>query len=139
MRLVRRMVAVAFYDLQCSKRTNLYHHLIKDKVKNWYGRAKGCSHYVPFNNSAHSVELSYDIIKASGINDFPTPDINWLKTDKLDKKIKHLNNFALFIPGSSAKHSAKRWVAERYAKVIDWLHNKKIRSVLIGTEIDKQM
>lgn len=125
------------YDLQCSSRTNIYHFMIHDKVKNWYGRAKGCSHYVPFNPSAHSVELSHDIIRASGINALPTPDISWLKSNKFAKRIKSLKKFVLFIPGCSAKHTQKRWSAAGYAKIIDWLAEKNIKSVLLGTEIDK--
>jgi len=127
------------YDLQCSNRTNIYYKLIHKKVKNWYGRATGCSHYVAFAENAHSLELSRDIIKASGITDLPTPDITWLKTQKFREKIKSLGQFVVFIPGSSAKHSAKRWLAERYAQVIDWLNEKKIKSVLIGTEIDRNI
>ncbi len=127
------------YDLQCSNRTNLYHSLILNKVKNWYGRAKGCSHFVPFNSSAHSVELSRDIIKSSGINDIPEPKIDWLKTRDLDEKIESFGKFVLFIPVSSKKHFRKRWTANGYAEVIDWLAKRNINSVLTGTEIDRNI
>ena len=127
------------YDLQCSNRTNIYHFLIRDKIKNWYGRARGCSHYVPFNHYAHSTELSYDLIKASGINNFPIPDISWLKTNKPNKRINSLKNFVLFIPGCSAKHIKKRWIAKNYAKLIDCLAKKNFKSILTGTEIDRQI
>ena len=128
------------YDLQCSNRTNIYHFFTKDKVRNWYGRAKGCSHYVPFIDDSHSIELAYNIIKASGINNLPVPDVSWLKTNKFISKIKSMGCFVLFIPGSSAKHAHyKRWSAEGYAETINWLTRRKVKSVLIGTQIDKQI
>jgi ADP-heptose:LPS heptosyltransferase len=127
------------YDLQCSSRTNLYHFFMKGKVKKWYGRAKFCSHFVPFRPSAHAVELSYDIIKAAGIDKLPTPELGWLKTNKLKAQITTFDKFVLFVPGSSAKHHLKRWTVEGYAKVIDWLASNNIKSVLTGTAIDAKL
>jgi ADP-heptose:LPS heptosyltransferase len=126
------------YDLQCSSRTNFYHFLLKSRIYNWYGRARFCSHFVEFNPEAHSVELAHDIIKASGINEMPEPDVRMLRTNSMMSKIKSFGRFVIFTPGSSAKHLYKRWTPEGYAKIIDFLASKKINSILIGTEIDRE-
>jgi ADP-heptose:LPS heptosyltransferase len=142
LRVIKKLRSTSYahvFDLQCSKRTAMYYRFIKDKVSNWYGRANGCSHYVPFNISAHSVELSRDIIKASGITTMPVPDISWLKSTSSDLNIKSFGKFILFIPGCSENHLYKRWTSNGYAKVIDWLEKKRIKSVLIGTKLDKEI
>jgi len=127
------------YDLQCSSRTSMYFYFFQDKVQNWYGRTRGCSHYVPFDPELHAVELSYAILNASGITKTSPPDVSWLKENNFVLKIKSFSPFVLFIPGASAKHPAKRWDAKSYAITIDSLAYRRIKSVLIGTEIDRDI
>ena len=139
MRQLRKREYSHVYDLQCSSRTSWYYRMLKGRVKNWYGRASGCSHYVPITSASHSLERLHDIIKASGLSESVLPDVSWLKDKDMRAKIKSFERFVLLIPGSAAKHARKRWTANGYAELIDWLSARGIKSVVTGAGADEEI
>ena len=47
------------------------------------------------------------------------------------------DKYVLMIPGCSAGHSFKRWPAESYRQVSEWLGKRGIKSVILGTTLER--
>ena len=58
------------------------------------------------------------------------PDISWM----MKKNIINLpnNDFVILLPGSSPEHKYKRWPAEKFAELANYLKEKKIDSIILG-------
>ena len=122
------------FDLQNSDRTSIYHfflRLFNSKII-WSGNRRGGRFkYHPKNFESIPIK---DRIKNQlalmNIEIYDKPDINWM----LNKDIINLpnNKFVILLPGSSPEHKHKRWPAEKFAELANYLKEKNIDSIVLG-------
>lgn len=125
------------YDLQASSRTDKYfRYLLKSPKPEWVGRVTGCSHRRPYQdgevNYYEGLKLQLGVV---GITVPDMPDISWLVGDIQQVAIHH--PFICIIPGCSLKMAVKRWTAEGYAALINWLSSQGLQSVMLGAGDDQ--
>ena len=134
------------YDLQTSKRTNLYFRFFARARffsgagrPEWSGIVKGCSH--PHNNPdrvrLHTLERQAEQLALAGIDFVPQPDVSWMSADISRFAIG--SRFALLVPGGAAHRPEKRWPAENYARLAWRLAGAGIRPVLIGAAAEREV
>ena len=122
------------FDLQNSDRTSVYHfflRLFNSKII-WSGNRRGGRfRYHPKNFESIPIK---DRIKNQlalmNIEIYDKPDINWM----MNKDIINLpnNKFVILLPGSSPEHKHKRWPAEKFAELANYLKEKNIDSIVLG-------
>ena len=122
------------FDLQNSDRTSVYHfflRLFNSKII-WSGNRRGGRFkYHPKNFESIPIK---DRIKNQlalmNIEIYDKPDINWM----MNKDIINLpnNKFVILLPGSSPEHKHKRWPAEKFAELANYLKEKNIDSIVLG-------
>ena len=122
------------FDLQNSDRTSVYHfflRLFNSKII-WSGNRRGGRFkYHPKNFESIPIK---DRIKNQlalmNIEIYDKPDINWM----INKNIANLpnNDFVVLLPGSSPKLMHKRWPAEKFAELANYLKEKNIDSIVLG-------
>ncbi len=134
---IRKAQFTHIYDIQRSNRTHWYYRLVNQPGLYWSGKIKSCSGYFVDEPKKHIVERMALQLKASGINEFPTPNIDWLKADI--SKIKPESPYVLIIAGCAKHRPKKRWTAEGYAEIIESLNRRGIQSLLIGTTADQEI
>ena len=90
----------------------------------WSGIVKGCSHFHANSdrNNLHTIDRFRDQLKFANIKKFSKPDLGWL-FEPIDKEILP-NNFALIVPGGSAKRKYKRWSPKIYISIAQILNKK---------------
>ena len=122
------------YDLQTSKRSSSYFRIFKNFNIEWSGIAKDCSHphSNPMRNKMHSTDRFNDQLKYAGLNYFVQPPLKWIFGEK---KFKY-KNYALVVPGGSAKRKYKRLPKSFFNQIILNLLKKKIQPILIGADDD---
>ncbi len=125
------------YDLQASQRTAWYFRCLPQPKPEWVGKVRGCSH--PRNIPDNTLHV-YDIFKTHltriGVPAVPLPNVDWLGDD-----ITALNlpeRFVLLIAGSAPTRPKKRWTAQGYADVIEYLNTQGLTAVLIGTKAEQE-
>ena len=132
-KIIKRRFNIVF-DLQNSDRTSVYYFFIKlfNSKTVWSGNRKGGKFkYHPKNFESISIK---DIIKNQlvlmDIEIYDKPDISWM----MKKNIINLpnNDFVILLPGSSLEHKHKRWPAEKFAELANYLKEKKIDSIILG-------
>jgi ADP-heptose:LPS heptosyltransferase len=122
------------YDLQTSDRSNLYFWLfLPGRLPEWSGIAWNCSH--PHANLArhpqHTIDKQAQQLLMAGIHPTPLPCCR-VSTRPLPAGLKH-SAFFILIPGSSLRHTAKRWPARCYGEVAQKLFQATgILPVIIG-------
>ena len=99
------------------KKTNklLVCYQTPDKKPFWYGRATVTESPLKLP----PVDLSFCHGKGENFNLLP-------------------DKYVLMIPGCSAGHPFKRWPAESYRRVSEWLGKQGIKSVVLGTTLEKE-
>ena len=127
------------FDLQTSRRTNLYFSIISlFKNFHWNGIAKNCSHpHLSANRKKlHTIERQRQQLRAAGISKMFKPDWNYFKSTISKFNIKR--PYAILVPGGSRHRKNKRWDFKNFLEIIKFLEKKKIISVLVGgsDEID---
>ncbi len=125
------------YDLQRSQRTRFYFQAIQNSRLFWSGHIKKAQGYFIDDLQKHIVERIALQLQSCEINSFPTPDISWLKADIT--AVKPNPPYALVIAGCAKHRPKKRWTAQAYAEVIEWLAQKNIQTLLIGTTVDREI
>lgn len=134
--LARRLRAGQFhrvYDLQTSRRSNLYFHLMRGApTPEWSGIAWGCSHpdANPHRTSIHTLERQRTQLEAAGIIDLPLPSLDWAQAD-----LTHLDlpaRYALLVPGGSAHRPEKRWTADGFKAIAKRLDQMGVAPLLAG-------
>jgi len=132
-KIIKRRFNIVF-DLQNSDRTSVYYFFIKlfNSKTVWSGNRKGGKFkYHPKNFESISIK---DRIKNQlvlmDIEISDKPDISWM----MKKNIINLpnNDFVILLPGSSPEHKHKRWPAEKFAELANYLKGKKIDSIILG-------
>lgn len=136
MGLITRMRRAHFsrvYDLQTSERTTWYYKLFGHHRPEWVGIAPGCSHphNTPERTKLHTVERQRQQLAVAGIAPLPLPDVSWLKADIATFLLPE--RYALIASGGSSHRPGKRWPASHYGKLCNWLVERGITPVLIGT------
>ncbi len=121
------------YDLQTSRRSSWYFHLIgPGKRPQWSGIARGASH--PHANSArdlmHTLDRQADQLRMAGIAAVPPPDLSWAKRDI--ERFSLPPRFVLLVPGGAAHRPEKRWPVENYAALAQRLAAAGVTPVVIG-------
>ena len=125
------------YDLQTSDRTGFYYKMLGPGLRpEWSGIVKGCSHYHHYKRPTliHTQVRQREQLRIAGIEFVPEPDLSFM--NECLKNFDLPKNFALIIPGSSAKMKIKRWPATSYAELSTVLAQRNITPILIGTNED---
>lgn len=133
LKIIKRRFSIVF-DLQNSDRTSVYYFFIKlfNPKTVWSGNRRGGKFkYHPKNFESIPIK---DRIKNQlvlmDIEIYDKPDISWM----MKKNIINLpdNDFVILLPGSSPEHKHKRWPAEKFAELANYLKEKKIDSIILG-------
>ena len=133
LKIIKRRFSIVF-DLQNSDRTSVYYFFIKlfNSKTVWSGNRRGGKFkYHPKNFESIPIK---DRIKNQlvlmDIEIYDKPDISWM----MKKNIINLpnNDFVILLPGSSPEHKHKRWPAEKFAELANYLKEKKIDSIILG-------
>ena len=133
LKIIKRRFNIVF-DLQNSDRTSVYYFFIKlfNSQTVWSGNRRGEKFkYRPKNFESIPIK---DRIKNQlvlmDIEIYDKPDISWM----MKKNIINLpnNDFVILLPGSSPEHKHKRWPAEKFAELANYLKEKKIDSIILG-------
>ena len=121
------------YDLQTSDRSSSYFRLM-GKAPQWSGIAPGCSHphANPQRDLMHTIERQREQLAMAGIAAVPPPDLSWVESDLERFGLPH--PFVLLCPGGAAHRPGKRWPSERFAALASWLAERRVGSVLLGTD-----
>jgi len=121
------------YDLQNSERTGLYMALFK-KNPEWNGIAFGASHRIA-DDAARKKMHVFEALKAqlaiAGIVNIKHDDLLWATDDHFPQLPRP---FVLIAAGSSPQHPKKRWPVERYVALCQFLAEKGVTPVLLGTK-----
>lgn len=139
LRLRKRLNSGRFervYDLQTSDRSSWYYRLMGQSV-DWSGIAAGCAlpHANPERDAMHTVERQAEQLAMAGIESVPRADLSWADGDVGRFGLPH--PFALLCPGGAAHRPAKRWPADNFAAIAQWLAARGITPVLLGTQAER--
>jgi ADP-heptose:LPS heptosyltransferase len=122
------------YDLQTSDRSAAYYRLFaKTDKPEWSGIAKGCSHphANPERDRMHTRDRQREQLAMAGIDQVPATDLRPLAGDI--SRFNLTEPFALLVPGGAAHRPGKRWPADRYAELAQYLAGAGITPVFLGT------
>ncbi|MBI2239229.1 MAG: glycosyltransferase family 9 protein [Magnetospirillum gryphiswaldense] len=124
------------YDLQTSDRSGWYFRLMGAGVE-WSGIAKGCSHphANPRRDFMHTIDRQAEQLAMAGIESVPAPDLSWTEADL--SRFGLPRPYALLCPGGAPHRPAKRWPAEYFGQLAQWLVERGITPVLLGTDKEK--
>jgi ADP-heptose:LPS heptosyltransferase len=132
-RMLRRGRFDRIYDLQTSDRSSIYAWLLRPgRMPEWSGIARRCTHphANPQRDLQHTMDRQAEQLLMAGI--FPVSLVPWLPAAGSLPVALAGRRFAVLIPGSSPRHLAKRWPANRYGELAIRLKHAGYRSVLVG-------
>jgi HAD superfamily hydrolase (TIGR01662 family) len=130
------------YDHQCNDRTAFYFKLIGPARPEWCGSVKGCSHRRPdLRRDRHgepmpSTEWMLSFLESVGVPRAGEPNLTWFSGDLSDFHLPE--KFVMLVPGCSPQHPHKRWPAAHFAKLVEQLAERGIRTVAVGTKVDQE-
>ncbi len=126
------------YDLQTSRRSSRYFHLMRPWPPEWSGIAWGCSHphANPKRDFMHTLDRQAEQLAMAGINETPSPDLSWVKADI--ERFKLPQRFGLLAPGGAPHRPAKRWPGARFGEMARRWLAQGITPVLLGTRQDQE-
>ncbi|CAA6604344.1 ADP-heptose of LPS heptosyltransferase [Rhodospirillaceae bacterium LM-1] len=126
------------YDLQTSRRSSRYFHLMRPWPPEWSGIAWGCSHphANPKRDFMHTLDRQAEQLAVAGIDDTPAPDLSWVKADI--ERFKLPQRFGLLVPGGAPHRPAKRWPGARFGEMARRWLAQGITPVLLGTRQDQE-
>jgi len=132
-RMLRRGRFDRIYDLQTSDRSGIYAWLLRPgRMPEWSGISWRCTHphANPQRDLQHTMDRQAEQLLMAGI--FPVSLVPWLPAAGSLPVALAGRRFAVLIPGSSPRHLAKRWPANRYGELAIRLNDAGYRSVLVG-------
>ena len=83
----------------------------------------------------HTIERQAEQLFVAGIENIPTPNLDWLDTDT--SRITVPDRFILIAPGGAAHRPDKRW--PHYADLARSLIEQDLTPVLLGTEAERDV
>lgn len=134
--MARRLRAGRFqrvYDLQTSRRSGWYFHLMRGApTPEWSGIARGASHRDrnPKRTQSHTLDRQREQLRAAGIADVPAPDLSWAQADLSALGLPA--RYAMIVPGGSAHRLDKRWTAQGFGAIAARLLARGITPVWVG-------
>jgi ADP-heptose:LPS heptosyltransferase len=139
-RTLRRGRFDRIYDLQTSDRTGIYARLfLPGRIPEWSGIAWWCSH--PHANLQrdwqHTMDRQAEQLLMAGIH--PVARMPWLPAAGSLPSALAGRRFAMLIPGSSPRHLAKRWPADRYGALANRLKGAGLVPVLVGVHGEAEL
>jgi ADP-heptose:LPS heptosyltransferase len=125
------------YDLQTSDRSDFYYLLMQPSQAEWSGTAIGGSHphKNPNRGGMHTIHRQREQLFMAGITNVPMPDLSWINADV--SRFNLPQNYVLLVPGAAPHRPAKRWPAENFAIVAEYLLRQGITPVLLGAKADQ--
>lgn len=128
------------YDLQTSERSGVYARLFgPGPIAEWSGIVGGCSH--PHANldrdRQHTIDKQAEQLLMAGV--YPTPLPTLPPLDGAFPREVVGRPFVLMVPGSSPRHPAKRWPAERYGLLARELRIAGCASAVIGSSAERPL
>jgi ADP-heptose:LPS heptosyltransferase len=139
-RMLRRGRFDRIYDLQTSDRTGFYAQLFRPgRMPDWSGIALACSHphANPHRDEQHTMDRQAEQLLMAGIH--PVSRMPWLPAAGSLPPALAGRRFAVLIPGSSPRHLAKRWPAERYGALAIRLKDSGLLPVLVGVHGEAEL
>jgi len=128
-------------DLQNSKRTKYYALFLKTFSKVIINGTHIYSDFKYEYNKFNPPSVIDGLVKQVeliDINAISRPDLSFLDL-KPKKNLDFLDkNFFIINPGCSNKNNYKKWSAQNYSIICNYLISKKILPVLVGTESDRE-
>jgi ADP-heptose:LPS heptosyltransferase len=136
-RRLRRGGFARVYDLQRSQRSGWYFRLLGRPRPEWVGVVPGCSHRYrpPAGRALHILDRQAAQLALAGIAAVPPPDLSFVRADT--GRFTLPEDFALLVPGGAPHRPAKRWPAERFAKLARALAEGGLTPVLLGTAAEE--
>jgi ADP-heptose:LPS heptosyltransferase len=133
-RTLRRGRFDRIYDLQTSDRSGIYAWLFRRpcRLPEWSGIVWRCSHphANPQRDRQHTMDRQAEQLLMAGI--YPVSLVPWLPAVGSLPAALADKRFVLLIPGSSPRHLAKRWPANRYGELAIRLRRAGYLPVLVG-------
>lgn len=126
------------YDLQGNDRTGVYFKLMAPGRPEWCGTAKGCSHQ-RHDHRRDPVPAAERLLRFLESVDVPragSADLAWLTGPVDALELPH--PFVMLIPGCAPQHPHKRWPATHYARLAEMLAARRIHSIAVGTDVDRE-
>jgi ADP-heptose:LPS heptosyltransferase len=128
------------YDFQTSQRSAAYALLFRPgPVPEWSGIAWRGSH--PHANldrdRQHTIDKQQEQLLMAGIHPTPLPllpPLDCVLPPELAGR-----RFVLMVPGSSARHPAKRWPARHYGRLAESLRQAGCASIVIGSQAEQDL
>jgi ADP-heptose:LPS heptosyltransferase len=134
---LRRGCFTRVYDMQTSDRSGWYFRLFgSHRRPEWSGIARGCSHphANPHRDFMHSIERQDEQLAMAGIPSTPSADLSWVTADIARFGLEE--RYVLLVPGGAPHRLAKRWPAERYAKLACTLTRQGMQPVILGSSAE---
>ena len=137
---VRRLIRSDFdmiIDMQCSKRTAMYHRLFHRKTARWLGTAQGCSDPYPDFTGVNNRDR---MVRAAQMLGAPLVqgDLSFLATGEAPALPDTPPLYAVLMPGCSPAKPSKKWPASHYSALAQMLYQKGIVPVIIGTKLEAE-
>jgi ADP-heptose:LPS heptosyltransferase len=132
-RSLRRGRFDRIYDLQTSDRSGIYARLLRPgRMPEWSGIVWRCTHphANPQRDRQHTMDRQAEQLLMAGI--YPVSLVPWLPAAGPLPAALAGRRFAVLIPGSSPRHPAKRWPANRYGELAIRLRRAGYLPVLVG-------
>jgi ADP-heptose:LPS heptosyltransferase len=132
-RMLRRGRFDRVYDLQTSDRSGIYAWLLRPgRMPEWSGIVWRCSHphANPLRDRQHTMDRQAEQLLMAGI--YPVSLVPWLPAAGALPAAVTGKRFVVMIPGSSPRHLAKRWPANRYGELALRLKDAGYLPVLVG-------
>ena len=132
-RTLRRSRFDRIYDFQTSDRSGIYAWLLRPgRMPEWSGIVWQCSHphANPQRDRQHTMDRQAEQVLMAGI--YPVSLVPWLPAAGSLPPVVVGKRFVVMIPGSSPRHLAKRWPADRYGHLAIKLKRAGYLPVLVG-------
>lgn len=121
------------YDLQNTDRTRLYQALIHGKNKpDWYGLSKTEKQA---EKAQHAFKRDCTILKKANIKNATPDNLSWLEASVALYSLR--TPYVLLVPGCAPSRPEKRWPAEYYGRLAQFLNADGLQPVIIGTDAEE--
>ncbi|MEM7070572.1 MAG: glycosyltransferase family 9 protein [Pseudomonadota bacterium] len=125
------------YDLQTSARTRNYYKIARflGFKGDWVGHVKGASHVHdnPLRDQMHTFERIKEQLSLTRINVIGDVDLGWLEKKPNITITQHIKKpFCVLVLACSPKRNDKRWPAQNFMALCQYLIQKDLCVLLVG-------